>query len=141
MNRDKLRSAIFYFVKQLGEIDSRIKLVKLIYLADLEAKQKLGRTITGIEYVYHFYGPYSPEIIEEAVEMNGEYIVEAYNPLFDRYEYYPLVDFDIKLSDEELKILDEVIKKYGNANTTRIEEIAYETEPMKKAKPGEVLEL
>jgi len=85
---DKLRDVILYFLNRLGVIESRTKLVKLLYLADVEAKKKLDRTITGLNYIYHFYGPYAPEIIEKVLEMNGEEIREIYNPLYDRYEYY-----------------------------------------------------
>lgn len=137
---DKLRDVIFYLISKLGVIESRTKLVKLLYLADVEAKEKLDRTITGLTYIYHFYGPYAPEIIEKALEMDGEEIREVYNPLFDRYEYYAVKEeADVDLNPDEIKILNEVIKKYGRMNTNEIKEVAYNTKQMKRVEPGEII--
>ena len=139
---NKLRDVIYYLVNKLRFIESRTKLVKLIYLADVRAKNKIGRTITGLTYVYHFYGPYAPQIIETALEMDGEEIKEIYNPYFDRYEYIKgEQDKEIKLTEEEIKVLDEIIEEYGKLSTNDIKERAYQTEPMKKAKPGEIIKI
>lgn len=137
---DKLRDVIYYLTSKLGVIESRTKLVKLLYLADVEAKEKLKRTITGLKYIYHFYGPYAPEIIEKAHEMDGEEIREVYNPLFDRYEYYAVKkEREVDLDRDEIEVLNEVIKKYGRMNTSEIKEIAYDTRPMLKAEPGDII--
>lgn len=139
---DKLRDVIYYLIDKLGFIESRTKLVKLIYLADVEAKNELGRTITGLTYVYHFYGPYAPEIIETALEMDGEGIKEVYNPYFDRYEYIKEgQDIEIGLTKEEIKVLDKIIEEYGRLRTNDIKEKAYQTEPMKRAEPGKIIEI
>ena len=139
---DKVRDVIYYLVNKLGFIESRTKLVKLLYLADVEAKNKTGNTITGLTYVYHFYGPYSPQIIETALEMDGEEIKEIYNPYFERYEYVKgEQDREIKLTEEEIKVLEEIIEEYGKLGTNDIKERAYQTEPMKTAKPGEVIKI
>jgi len=138
---DKLGDAIYYLVSKVGCIESRTKLVKLLYLADNLAKDKIGRTITGIRYVYHFYGPYSHDIIFKAVEMDsrGE-IVEDYDPFYDRYIYYKgNVERRIELSDDEIKILDVVIEKYGKLRLDDILKEAYNTERMKRAKPGDII--
>ena len=137
---DKLRDVIYYLTSRLGVIESRTKLVKLLYLSDVEAKERLGRTITGLRYIYHFYGPYAPEIIEKALEMDGEEIREVYNPLFDRYEYYAVKEeIDVGLDPDEIEVLNEVIKKYGRMSTSEIKEVAYNTEQMKKVEPGEII--
>ncbi len=138
---DKLADAIYYLVDKLGRIDSRTKLVKLLYLADNLAKKRLGNTITGIKYIYHFYGPYCHDIIFKTVEMssNGE-IVEEYDPFYDKYWYYKgNVNRQIKLSNDEIKILDEIIEKYGKLKLDEILKIVYSTDEMKKAKPGEIV--
>jgi len=139
---DKLRDVIYYLISKLGVVESRTKLIKLIYLADVEAKKKLGKTITGLTYVYHFYGPYTHEIVEKVLEMDGEEIREVYNPFLDRYEYYALggeVDDNVNvgLDQNEIEVLDEVIEKYGKMSTSEIKEEAYNTEPMRKANPGD----
>ena len=137
---DKLRDIIYYLVSKLGYIESRTKLVKLIYLADVKAKRELNRTISGVNYVYHFYGPYSPKIIEKALEMDGEEIKEIYNPLWDRYEYYKgKKGRRMSLKEEEIKILDSIIKEYDGLSTQKIKEVAYNTKEMRKAKPGEIV--
>jgi len=137
---DKLRDVIYYFADKLNIIESRTKLVKLLYLADVKAKEKLGRTITGLRYIYHFYGPYAPEIIEKALEMDGEEIREIYNPFFDRYEYHRgEKEREVNLDPGEIEILNEVIEKYGRKSTNDVKEAAYNTEQMKRANPGEII--
>jgi len=139
---DKLRDVIYYLISKLGIIESRTKLVKLIYLTDVEAKKELGKTISGLTYVYHFYGPYAPEIIEKALEMDGEEIREVYNPFFDRYEYIKgEKEREIELSKEEVEVLDKIIEKYGKLGTNDVKEIAYKTEQMMQTKPGEIIPL
>lgn len=86
---DKLRDVIYYLINKLGFIESRTKLVKLIYLTDVKATSALGRTITGLKYIYHFYGAYAPEIIETVLEMDGDEIKEVYNPFFDHFFFKP----------------------------------------------------
>ena len=138
---DKLADAIYYLVDKLSIIESRTKLIKLLYLADRSAKERLGRTITGVKYVYHYYGPYSHDIILKAIDMsaNGE-ITEVFDPVKNRYIYCKGVKSrNLEFSSKELEILDEIIENFGKLNTREIKNKVYETEEMKRSKPGDTV--
>ena len=137
---DKLADAIYYLVNKLS-IESRTKLIKLLYLADSLAKKKLGKTITGVKYVYHYYGPYSHDIILKAIDMstNGE-IIEVFDPVKNRYIYRKGVKSrNLELNPKEVEILDEIIENFGKLSIQEIKNRAYDTDEMKRSKPGDIV--
>lgn len=40
---------------------NKTKLLKLLYLADIEHYRATGQTITGFDWIFYFYGPWAPE--------------------------------------------------------------------------------
>ena len=70
-----LEKAIIYLVHK-GLFDlTRTKLVKLLYLIDLEYWKKREKTFTGLNYISYYYGPYSEEIIDAIQKLQREQIV------------------------------------------------------------------
>jgi len=65
-HKDDLRNIITYFAYKVPNL-SKTKLIKLIYLADLEFYKRFRSTITDISFINYHYGPWNPEI-EEFVE-------------------------------------------------------------------------
>jgi hypothetical protein len=47
----------------------RIELMELVFLVDFEAYRRLGRTITGVTYHQHHFGPLSWEVLDTAGQM------------------------------------------------------------------------
>lgn len=61
MNRDLLRNLLLYIVDQLQDMESpisTIRLVKFLYLIDLDYYNQHGQTLTGINWFMYTYGPY-----------------------------------------------------------------------------------
>ncbi|MFO7966525.1 MAG: Panacea domain-containing protein [Archaeoglobaceae archaeon] len=137
---DKLGDVIYYLADKLGRIESRTKLVKLLFLIDTESKKEINKTLTGINYIYHFYGPYSEDIIHKAIEMDGEEVREVYNPILERYEYHKgEKERDLSFDEKELEILENVLEKYGTKSTQEIKNIVYSTDEVKGKRPGEII--
>src|SRR2546430_11848217 len=54
---------VAFFVNRCGDGNlGRTRLMKLLYLADYEARRYLGRPISKIKYIWHYFGPYEPEL-------------------------------------------------------------------------------
>ncbi len=68
---------------------TRTKLVKLLYFVDLRAWETFGRAVTGVEWVWHHYGPYSSTVVETCNRMaaNDELEIEEGSNYFGSPEY------------------------------------------------------
>src|SRR5205809_7131849 len=55
---------VAFFVQHCGDDGNlgRTRLMKLLYLADYEARRFLGHPISGAKYIWHFFGPYDPRL-------------------------------------------------------------------------------
>ena len=118
--------------------------MKLLYLADLVAKYRLGRTITGCRYHYYFFGPYSEEIQQAIISLTEKGYLQDSPVLTSAGQAhdYSVAEgkrFELEVGEEEKKILDEIISKYGFRKLEYIVSTAYRTPPMKKANPYQVI--
>lgn len=149
VKENKLEMVICYLVKKLGNRLTKTKLMKLLFISDYIAKEGknsgIGRTITGTQYIYYHYGPFSFEVYPAIDEMNGYEILEfdssegsRYGSLFS-YELGSNPRFEIKLNDVEKKILDLVINKYGYMPLDALLTIVYNSKPMKNAKVNDII--
>ena len=116
---------------------TRTKLVKLLYFVDLRAWERLGHTVTGVEWLWHHYGPYSSSIVEACDRMatNGEL------HLFDAQNYYGSPEHRIKAekslyftppSQDLVSVVRSVVVEFGHYSPARIGDLSYDTEPMKR---------
>ena len=56
-----LALALLTRVKERGGTANKTKLLKLLYLADIEHFRKHGETLTGFDWIFYLYGPWSEE--------------------------------------------------------------------------------
>jgi uncharacterized protein YwgA len=56
-----LALALLTRVKERGGTANKTKLLKLLYLADIEHFRKHGETLTGFDWIFYLYGPWSAE--------------------------------------------------------------------------------
>lgn len=128
---------------------TRTKLVKLLYFIDLRAWQQIGRTVTGAEWRWHHYGPYSASIVEACGRMAaaGELDVEATENWFGTPEYRISSAEEMYYrppSEELVRLVRSVIADLGRYPPARIGDLSYETEPMRrliaKGQRGDLIE-
>ena len=152
LQNNRIPHMILYIVKNLErgqEKVGRTRIIKLLFLADLLAKKKRRKSLTGTRYYYHIYGPYSVEIANAIDSLVRRRLLQDFpEPTeFGLAHNYKLTAKGRKslsqsrLSDEEREILDRVIKLYGNLPLLDLLDSVYATEPMKKAVPGKALSL
>jgi len=117
--------AIYYVLSIIGQSD-KLKIVKLIYLADKYHLIKYGRTITNDDYYAMQYGPVGTTVKDFL--SSDTYFSSSAEKKFeskliekvDEYEYKcKSIKYKIKwLSGSDLEVLDFIIEKFG-AKTSR----------------------
>jgi uncharacterized protein YwgA len=126
-----------------GVLHSKTKLVKLLYLLDLKAIKKLGKTLTGVKFKSYFYGPYSDEIDEvlnyleelgfiSSIKNTSFYLGKEYIV----YKLNNMPNFDA-LTLEEKNFIRNVIKNYKDKDLDEILMEVYSSEPFIKSEFGE----
>lgn len=61
MNPDVLIPAILTYARSQGGSTTKTKLLKLLYLFDIEAFRQSRTTFTGFSWIFYKYGPWAPE--------------------------------------------------------------------------------
>jgi hypothetical protein len=132
---------VAYFVNhcddgQLG----RTRLMKLLYLADYEARRYLGRPISSIPYVWHHYGPYDSRLNDWTSELESRDVLVEERVIYPSgkagYVYHrgPRM-VTPSFTPAESEILAYVCKEYSRIELKGLlEDVVYETEPMVDAK-------
>jgi hypothetical protein len=59
MSLTDLIAAVATSVRDCGGAPSKTKILKLLYLLDIESYRKTGATVTGFEWKFHKYGPWT----------------------------------------------------------------------------------
>ena len=129
---------INFMVSKFSGRITRTRLLKLFYLIDFHAKEKLGKKITQFSYDYYFYGPYSETFIKLLDFSNGFEVLETsrINKNSEIIHLYskgtaPRVDkIGGLLSSKEKTIISEVIKDYASLNFQALLKAVYATKPM-----------
>ena len=75
MSTPKLRDLISYIISELRDAEigfAKTKLVKLIYITDVENWRRRGATVSGLEWLFYHYGPYAFAIDEALTELGAD---------------------------------------------------------------------
>lgn len=137
---------VFYLVAQVNKEKKcavgRTYVMKLLYLADLIAKHRLGETITGACYRCCFFGPYSGEIEEAIVSLVEKGLLHDTPVLTNAglaHNYTADTTVELFLEARKRAILDEVVLRFGCLNLREILEAVFSSPPMRKAQPEQVV--
>lgn len=146
MNRDLVRKLLLYLVDQLQDLESpisTIRLVKLLYLIDLEYYKHHFKTLTGIDWVKHTYGPYffalpdvlqSTEIDLQPVEVMTESGRGKTFRVDDEQDISGLVDRATEA------MINRIVKKWADEDTRILLDYVYTTLPVKYGIKGRPLD-
>jgi hypothetical protein len=159
MNKERIKQIIQYTLVISAQEDNfhdrslgPIHFIKYVYLVDMEyAKYHDGKTFTGINWLFHHFGPWSNDVnnaIEpalQAINAVKKTIPSDYSE--DDYIRWSLRNDEIAKRTEveaELSIeLTSIIKRYVhkfNSNTSALLCFVYATLPILNAAPGEILD-
>ncbi len=81
MNLKLVRRLLLYIIDKLQDLDapiSTIRLVKYLYILDMEYFGRHGETLTGLNWIRYYYGPYSFEFPEIISSLGIDIEVEEY---------------------------------------------------------------
>lgn len=126
--------AIHYLLSKIGDAD-KIKIVKLIYLADKYHLLRYGRTLTNDTYFAMEYGPVG-STVKDVLSLNDfslsknemEYALnlleQINNNTFRKREAAEIYEYEM-LSESDIEALDFVIEKFGNMTSWDLSEYTH----------------
>ncbi|OLR61622.1 type II toxin-antitoxin system antitoxin SocA domain-containing protein [Peptoniphilus porci] len=109
----KIRDIVHYILDNGNEGITLIRMSKLVYLADMFAKEKLGRQITNIEWINDRFNILTFDVINVMVNDPQLEISEKVLNFGTKGFYVNLKVIGRKslLSNKEVQVLDKVIEK------------------------------
>lgn len=147
INEKKYRNVILYLSSKLGgEIRGKKKLAKLLYFVDFDYFEKKEEPITGDIYKALPMGPFPvhmESIIKELVKskkISIDSIKERpEKPDYNATEIYRSIEKpDGKVfNDDEIKVLDRVVLKYGHLSGKQLEDLTHAEAPYIGTKANE----
>lgn len=115
-----------------GEIESRMRLIKLSFLVDYEHFKQFGKQLSNYDWIYHYYGPYSFELMKQLHRLSeAGPIIEGYDDLAGIYYYKLVTDINPE------PFVESVVKKYSKFSAGELKEICYKILDEYGVKPGE----
>lgn len=136
LHKKKYQQTILYFCYKLGkEIHGKKKLAKLLYYLDFDYYEKFQKYFTGETYKKLPMGPFPVSLEEITIDMvkKKNLVIEKIDK-WDGYKptevYKVLKKPDISVfSNEERKMLNRIIKKYGHLNGKELENLTHAEAP------------
>jgi uncharacterized phage-associated protein len=132
---EKLGNTIIYFTQNIPDL-SKTKLIKLLYLLEECFMKKYHLPLLDIEFEVWQAGPVNREIFVDLSDepfMLKEYIIKECNE--DATYIKPKRDFsDNEFSDNELEMLDFIIKSFGNKTAAELVDLTH-----KKSSPWYII--
>lgn len=146
--RPPLSRLVLYVIDQLrdhGGSVSTIRIVKLLYLIDVEHYRRYGRILTGVDWFFYHYGPYASELAAVLAKPSldlGEETVRTQRG-FDARVFSvaaPQSLEDITTFAVETMVRDKVAQWAMEDTRTLLDYVYTSTEPMRRAVFGERLD-
>lgn len=146
INSKKYEEVILYLISKLGgEIRGKKKLAKLLYFVDFDFFENREGYLTRETYKALPMGPYPIHMENITKNLKDDGRLEI-NQIEEKNGYNPTEIYrtssDIKVpefNDDELKILDRVITKYGNLTGKQLEDLTHNEAPHIGTEPNEVI--
>ena len=73
MNLTDLIAAVATGIRECGGVPTKTKILKLLYLLDIESYRKTGAALTGFDWTFHRFGPWAAtydDALQAAVQTN-----------------------------------------------------------------------
>lgn len=145
-----LSTLIPYLASELADMGAsfgKTKLVKLMYLIDVEYYRRYSSTVTGLKWIFYYYGPYAAEIDTALTQLDLEVPSEdiltsrGHRAVIFKSQRGVADEFEDTVSSKEKLVVDRIIRDWGMQDLNPLLNYVYfYTEPMAKAKRGDVLD-
>lgn len=140
---------LLYVVQGLLEEEaypSRTRILKILYLIDVEYYRRHRQTLTGFKWICFKYGPYAfsfPRILQKLELMHLEETEEVTIDGREIFRYETVEEHDISdlVGYSDKVVIDALVKEWALENLNALLNHAYfETEPMEGAEKGDTLD-
>lgn len=142
---EKYKEMILAYIRLASSVDGKIlktKLAKMLYLADFAWFYKHFQSMSGMQYRRIKYGPV-PDVYFRAIdelEESGKIAINRKDDMLLISENRGSKNRSLeKLSKEELKLIEEVAKKWKNRKTSEIVDFTHNQLPYKICSPDEII--
>ena len=139
-NVQKFQEILLYILGKVGNRPNigQTALYKLLYFIDFDYYEKFEEQLIGATYIKNTCGPTPVSFakIVKHMEKEGKIVeVKSKHFNYDQTRYMPAVEADLKvLSGQELKHLDEEIKRLANMTAKQLSELSHIDTPWRIAK-------
>jgi len=147
MSESQLAQLLLYVVQKVSELGgytTTIRLVKFLYLIDLEHQRRHGRTLTGLPWVYHLFGPYAfdiPRLGERAgIDLEEEEFKSKKGHVGKLLRTPYPQEFPPGLSFGAHSLVDGILSVWADQETADILSYVYRSEPMARGRRGDRLD-
>ncbi|MFI6758976.1 Panacea domain-containing protein [Micromonospora sp. NPDC050417] len=122
--------ATLRLARERGYIITRLKMAKLLYLADLAAIRKGDDPISGVEWKWLNHGPFNNalQFLENDLARDGIVQLDPYYFGFQVRLVGDLPGYD--MPPEELAVLEGILSEFGNVAASSLKDLSYQTPPM-----------
>jgi Protein of unknown function (DUF4065) len=147
MNLAVLIPAILTYVRAKGGYTTKTKLLKLLYLLDIEAFREQRSTLTGFRWNFYKYGPWTPEYDDKLDELRRSGLIELRTgdkPELDTVFLDSVENVELSRAFpvfvEELRAR-RIIECWADRPTGELLDYVYfHTAPMREARRGDALD-
>ena len=146
MKKELVKNLVLYLVDQLRDNDSpisTIRLIKFLYLIDLEHYKRYYETLTGIDWIRYTYGPYFfewPNIVKSIGYRLALTEVKTEKGEGNTYSVDEPYSIEGKVSFTVQSFIDKLIKKWGDEDLDVILKFIYDTYPVRASNHKEKLD-
>lgn len=135
LDKDKYKAAFLYIANALGRVEGKKKAYKLFYYLDFDFYEAYEKSFTGDIYKALPMGPvpvYFDAIVEELVQENKVTVKKIkMSPTHDNDTviFEPKVNSSYSFTGEEKKMLDRIVKLYGQQTGKSLELLSHSEAP------------
>ena len=135
---DKVESIISYYAERVCNL-YKVKLMKMLWYADVLYFQKYGKSMTGLVYLHEAMGAL-PVGHYKIVNLENVKVCEEEGYESTKYHFYPNENLNENiLSKEEKSVLDTVLHKFKHWKSDEIVNYMHAEIAYKNTDPGQVI--
>jgi Protein of unknown function (DUF4065) len=143
MGLTDLISAVAGYVSDSGGAPTKTKLLKLLYLLDIDQFRRSKKTLTGFDWIFYLYGPWATSyddaladaLAADAVRITGPQDADEGATFVNAIGNHPLSDVFPNVTQE--LAAKRIIEAWANRPTVELLDYVYfHTAPMRHAERG-----
>ena len=139
-----LRDLVLFLIHESSQEVGITKLMKLVFLADVEHVQLYGERLCDIDWTWYNYGPFSQSVYGAVEALDSEGLIQDILMTEQRSIKsldMPAVEALMEISARHRYTARRVLSRYGKLSLHAIKQVAYGTETMRRAEQGKRLDV